>query len=424
VGNYGDVIGRDVGQVRERLPSTAGSNAESGTYKYPSRQMRVGAALGSLGNLSTQIDATAAAIRERAAARAQAALAGLPMVNDPPMLRPPGLAYRGGMAVISSSPSEDRKRILSSLYGLGALAGTDPYTSALVPDIDKVVPMVRGAVQSKLPTLVENLNKALNSFFESSINKTVKKEGTETVTYYYFSKNDLNDLVWMVISKLILVNRLSLTEEFKRLSGLSVNLDGFFNNILPVPLQLPWDFSGEKSALLQWRQEFLKRLYKYMWNADVSMLKLISMEGALKGKRSAQDAIDEFKKTIYRPPIPPKPTSLTPTSARPGDTVTIKGTLLKDAGVEVNGSLVALTKNTDTEVQFAVPEGTVTGAVMVGTATAGVLTVPGTRPKTDEKKDESRDTPGDTTTEAGGDNTMLIIGGIAAVAVLAIAMRR
>jgi hypothetical protein len=106
VGAYGDVIGRDVGQVRERPESNAGSNAASGTYKYPSRQMVTGAAL-----------------------------AAAPEVNYPPRLRPPGLAYRGGMAVISSSPSEDRKRILSSLYGI-------PYEGELKMDLGSPGPMV------------------------------------------------------------------------------------------------------------------------------------------------------------------------------------------------------------------------------------------------------------------------------------------
>lgn len=92
-GDYTDAI-RNAAGFAFGPPRLPGQGYAAASYSYPSKQMVVGATL-----------------------------AGTPIVSPPPRLGLPKLVMRPGMPerVISSSPSEDRKRILSTLMGLGAL---------------------------------------------------------------------------------------------------------------------------------------------------------------------------------------------------------------------------------------------------------------------------------------------------------------
>lgn len=416
VGDYGNVIGRDVGQIRERLESNAGSNAASGTYKYPSRQMVTGAALN---GFDEAIDAVAAQMRARAVQRQLSGFGAQPLVNNPPRLRPERLSYRQNMPVISSSPSDDRKRILSTLMGLGGA-----YTSVRNPlvqmgPIDGAVyvinNMVKPAIATKLPDVKAAIDSAAKSVAASPLNIVNIDEAS------------IKDFIYFAISKVIIQKRLSLTSAFKTVSGLDLDIDTFLNNVLPEKFKLPWDFAG-KELLLSWRSDFLQRLYKYMWGTDLSALRLQLAEEQLKNLSSAGDAINLFAKAEWRPPTPPTVASYSPQVVNVGDTVTIIGSALLNKGASLNDRLLDLIINTDSKLTFKVPDDVYTGPLMVGEKNVGTLTIKDKPAPGGGGGGGGAVNPGGgakTATSGDGASTGLLIAGVAGVVVLAaLAMRK
>lgn len=116
-GDYTDAI-RNAAGFAFGPPRLPGQGYAAASYSYPSKAMVVGATL-----------------------------AGAPIVAPPPRLGPPKLVMRPGLPerVISSSPSEDRKRILSTLQGM-----TDVYGQTRLYGMN-------GAFDFLTPTIVDRV---------------------------------------------------------------------------------------------------------------------------------------------------------------------------------------------------------------------------------------------------------------------------
>ena len=403
-GNYYDAI-RAQYQVQTSAPSALTNqfvrgiyNTRGGVksfaaanYSYPSQQMVIGAALAGLS--AAPKSAAVVAARKRVLDRAVARVTGQDLAG-----------VRSPYSASLDSPSMDRQRQMARLMGLSGA-----YATAKTDAENQVAGLIERALKAKLLAAYNGIQSIVDFLYNTSLNQNTYEESPAGLAGYddqtgqklpFMAKATIRDSLFESIGLVFLTSKLSLTQSFKDMTGADWDLDAIVNSVLPADseFKLPWDFSSpRKKNILQWREQFLADLYKYMWGAPITPALSKKVSTALAGKRDVADAITEFLKSDYKPAVKATVKSFTPASGRVDTLITVTGTDMSGTTVNAGGVDVSPISNTGTTLTFKIPAGAQTGPLIIGGIDVGVITVAGS---TQTGESGSGDTTG-CTSDAG-----------------------
>lgn len=340
-GNYGTAIRKKVGGIA--APATPRVGSPSAFYPYPSDKMRTGAALAGNGVVASEtrglLPTTGFNPDAFVATRPDSLNRTLPMNVPVPMPRRRLPVSDTGL--ITSSPSEARRRNVATLLGLGAppAVAKDPYvvtfklgdevTTVRITNYDMLLDFFGAdkAYRTKNPKFAQSMYQMLQFFEEQPLEgmlpaerKAIEESGLKKT--YYYTIEGAKTVIQALITNTILAKTIDFNSGELReiLSVFGVNNaneainkglanlygDKFRGILFALGGKLPLDL--EKTGI---REALIRYLYQKIWSADMSA----DIFNAVSSKLACQDAvlgasmataITEMRKAEYAPGKTPK----------------------------------------------------------------------------------------------------------------------